>query len=441
LAVAAYVAVLLWAYATVVSPAFAYNGYTLTWPNAGGMTWLLTIALLPTFGLPYSLTRPSALILWWLYLAAYVPSILVPALTLSTPLEFLLPLHVSLLLCMGLLSFASSGRLLAIGRIALSPTLFWSVMLTVWAMCVAYVCANGRAGLLMVNIASLFAGGNEYSIRSTYLAERSTALAYLVGQLGQAIDPFLIGFGIVYRRRLFLVGGIIGQVVVFALTGFKSILFSSVFLAFLFAIARRWRRSFGFALATGLTVIVLTCAAVDRATDGVLLSSLITRRTLAAPGLLTGFYFEHFSQVPHAGVAYRFSRWPPPYSGPPQEIGLVYFGSAEIDANANMWAEGFADFGIPGIVGFTLLVAFLIRIYDSIASRHDLLMATLLAAMPALNLSNTAPTTVLFTHGALLAALLLYVFPAGESTANLDPEGSSEILTEDEMPVATQSLV
>jgi hypothetical protein len=189
---------------------------------------------------------------------------------------------------------------------------------------------------------------------------------------------------------------------------------------------RRWRRSFGVMLTSGLIAIILLSTVVDLATNNVALSTLITRRTLAAPGLLTGFYFEHFSQASHAGFGFRFSRWAPPYFGPPQEIGLVYFGSSNVDANANFWAEGFADFGIAGILGFTFFVAFLIWIYDSIAVTHNLELATLLAAMPALNLSNTAPTTVLLTHGGLAVALLLYLSPLRKPSAALEPAGALE---------------
>ena len=42
-----YVVVFLWAYATIVSPAFAYDGCTLAWPGTWDMVWLITAALLP----------------------------------------------------------------------------------------------------------------------------------------------------------------------------------------------------------------------------------------------------------------------------------------------------------------------------------------------------------------------------------------------------------
>jgi hypothetical protein len=418
LVVAGYLAALLWVYATILATNFAYQGFRLVWPSPAVMVWLIVLALLPVSMLPLALARPSALILWWMYLAAYIPSIFVPALSLSLSLEKLLPLQISLLLSMWILCLAASGKLLRIGRVTLTPTVFWPAFVIIWAACLGFVCMYGRANVL-ANLASLFSGATEYDIRSEYVAERVPALGYIVGQLGQALNPFLIAFGVAYRRTLCLVAGIIGQIVVFGLTGFKTVVFAAIFLPLVLLFMRRSRRNFGLAFTAGLIAMVLTCTVVDRVTGGTYLSSLITRRALATPGLLTGFYFEHFSQVSHAGIGYHFHRDPSALEAS-REIGLAYFGSTDVDANANMWAEGFGDLGVPGILGFTLLVAIMIWLYDSIAAKGNLEIAVLLTAMPAVGLSNTAPTTLLLTHGGLAIALLLYLVPrpaAGEEPA------------------------
>src|SRR5262249_44300968 len=160
--------------------------------------------------------------------------------------------------------------------------------------------------------------------------------------VSQALNPCLMAFGLVFRRRMCLVAGIVGQVIVFGFTAQKSVLFSTVFVAALYFILKHRRRNFGLVLTGGLMALVLLSGLVSTYSKDHTLTSLITRRTLATPGLLTGYYFEHFSQVSHAGMGFHFDRWAPPYFGPPQEIGLVYFGG-DVDANANPWAEGFAE--------------------------------------------------------------------------------------------------
>ena len=410
LAAAAYAGGLLWVYATILSPLFSYEGYRLTWPGPLTMVWLMVVALVPATFLPHTLSRPSALIVWWLYLAAYIPSILVPALSLSMPWENLLPLDLSLAVSMGLLCLVCSSRLLAIGQMKLSPTVFWSIFTLIWLAGLAFASATSS---VLTNVGSVLKGSTEYEIRGQVqqiVTGGNRVLAYVLGELGQALNPFLIALGIVRHRGLYLAAGIIGQLIVFGVTGFKTVVLSAIFLPLVFVVIRRWRSNFGLAFASGVIAIMMACAIVDHATGGIFFSSLVTRRTLAGPGLLTGFYFDHFSQVSHAGIAYHFHRDASVLDAS-REVGLVYFGSSNVDANANLWAEGFADLGVPGILGFTLITALMIWLYDSIARGRNLELAVLLVVMPAVGLSNSAPTTVLITHGGLAAAMLLYFVP------------------------------
>jgi hypothetical protein len=416
LAAAAYAGTLLWVYATILSPLFSYEGYRLAWPGPLAMVWLMLLALGPAPLLPHTLSRPSALIVWWLYLAAYIPSILVPALSLSMPWEKLLPLHLSLAVSMGLLCLVCFSRPLAIGHMKLRPTVFWSIFTLVWLAGLGFAYWNAR---VLPNVSSLFRGGNEYDIRSQVeqaVTGGNRLLAYVSGEFGQALNPFLIALGVVSRQRLYLAAGIIGQVIIFGVTGFKTVVLSAIFLPLMLVLIRRWHRNFGLAFTSGVIAIILVCALADRASGNVFFSSLFARRTLAGPGLLTGFYFDHFSQVSHAGIGYHLHR-DASVLDVSREIGLVYFGSSNVDANANLWAEGFADFGVPGILGFTLILAFMIWLYDSIARKCNLELAVLLAVMPAVGLSNSAPTTVLITHGGLAAAMLLYLVPLAPAEA------------------------
>jgi hypothetical protein len=166
-------------------------------------------------------------------------------------------------------------------------------------------------------------------------------------------------------------------------------------------------------------IAVLASTVIDRATNNVFLTYMVTRRTTLTPGLLTGFYFEHYSQIGPVGMAYHFALLrDEKVLGPPNEIGFAYFGDVNVDANANLWAAGYAEFGLLGMFLYTIFFGFLIWIYDSIAARRDPAMAALLVAMPAATVSNTLPSTTLITHGALVAALILYLAP----TRNEDEE-------------------
>jgi hypothetical protein len=153
-----------------------------------------------------------------------------------------------------------------------------------------------------------------------------------------------------------------------------------------------------------------------------MLSTHITRRSLAGPGQLTGYYFEHYSSVAHPG--HKFSG--EDGYGPSNEIGYYYFNNINVDANANFWAEGFAEYGLPGIFAFAFLVAFCLWIYDSIAARHSLELAVLLAVVQADALVNGSPLTILVTGGGILAGILLYLAPEIGPSQHFDANQCSD---------------
>jgi hypothetical protein len=96
---------------------------------------------------------------------------------------------------------------------------------------------------------------------------------------------------------------------------------------------------------------------------------------------------------------------------PPYLIGALYFHSASNDANANIWADAYANFGYAGIICFTLLLAILLWLYDSIAVNRDTRLAALAIGLPAFALANGGLLTSLLTNGVVLAMLLTYLMP------------------------------
>jgi len=144
--------------------------------------------------------------------------------------------------------------------------------------------------------------------------------------------------------------------------------------------------------------------------------ALVGVRMTALPGLLTGYYYEFFSTHPQAHLGHSIfkSFVAYPYAAePPYLIGALYFHSASNDANANLWADAYANFGYTGILSFTLLLAILLWLYDSLAaSPRDLRVAVLAIGLPAFALANGGLLTSLLTNGVLLAMLLVYFMPA-----------------------------
>jgi hypothetical protein len=325
---------------------------------------------------------------------------------------------------MAVLCWAGSTTQLDLGRVTLAGDLFWPGFWLVWMMCMGYIAYSGGATKLLGNLAAFLHGVSEYTFRREYnqlVAETGRALAYICGEMGHALDPFLIAYGMLYRRHWCFLAGILGQFLIFGLTGLKFVLISGLFLALVAVLAKHYRKSFGVGLAFALTCCILLCTVVDGFTHNVYMSSLFTRRVLLVPGLFTGIYYEHYSQVGPVGLGLHFSHDPSVLT-PANEIGFVYYHNAQTNANANLWAEGYAELGLLGMFAFTLFTAALIWLYDSLAAKRDLVLAVMLAAMPAVVVSNTSPTTVLLSWGGLAAGILLYLSPRPEPAPALNLE-------------------
>jgi hypothetical protein len=350
---------------------------------------------------------------------------LMPAITLSLPESTAIPLQLAVLATMLLLCAVPYARTLALPRIAVSRAMFWWILGIVWTACIL-ICLNSISiSRILSNIALIFAGGAvglEYTVRTDFMnqvSESGRLFGYIGRELSEALDPFLIAYGALAKNWPMLVVGILGQLIYFGQTGMKDVPMTILLIFFVDLLFRKYWRRFGLAFLLGATALVAVVSSVDMATGTATLSREVTRRALAGPGLLTGYYFEHYSSVAHPGHNFTGTGASQLY-GPPHEIGYYYFNNADMDANANFWAEGFAEFGIFGMFAFAVVVAASLWLYDSIAARGSLELAIMLAVVLADALANSSPLTILVTHGGVLTGVLLYFAPKIAQPVGLD---------------------
>jgi hypothetical protein len=190
-------------------------------------------------------------------------------------------------------------------------------------------------------------------------------------------------------------------------------LFSAALLLYLLW-AMRSCKAFGARLISMWTALFAGAGVLQLVGYSIIPESLLGVRMTALPGLLTGYYYEFFSSHPKAHLGHSIFRFflDYPYAvEPPYLIGAIYFHSPSNDANANVWADAYANFGYFGVISFTVLLAALLWIYDSMAAECDTRLATLAMALPAFSLANGALLTSLLSNGMALAMMLVYLMP------------------------------
>jgi hypothetical protein len=194
------------------------------------------------------------------------------------------------------------------------------------------------------------------------------------------------------------------------------------------AILRLGRQQFGSILIWGTTGMIIAAALLDIAFGSIVFTSLFVRRLLVTPGLLTGDYFQFFSQYPQMLLSHSILKGfiTNPYGSlsPPFLIGGTYFHNASDSANANLWADAFANFGPAGVVVFSAILGVILWTFDSMTQKSSLLLASLMLALPVFTLSNSGLLTTLLTHGLLVGVVAASFLPQESAATDAQPSTS-----------------
>ncbi|MCK6258820.1 hypothetical protein LCY76_19820 [Fictibacillus sp. KIGAM418] len=413
-------------YSHVISVNFSYMGYVYLPVSMTQLLFAYTFAVVPALWMPVKITRPSQVVYWLLFVMVYVPAILVTVHTLPLPLEQILWFHASLFLSFGMLGLIYKVPLLSISSVKMPAACFWGFIFSL--SLISYVFIFKAFGMSLSFVSLL----NVYDVRSDYkeAAQQSSGLAaYLISWQANVLNPLILGYGLKKKKLWMTAAALLGQGAIFSITGYKSVFFSgALIIAILMAMYKHGKRFGYFTMAGAMGLIIIGWIA-KAGFGSLIFSSLFVRRILITPGFLTGLYYDFFSSHEQVHLAHSIfkSFIDYPYSlNPPYLIGSYYFHSQEMSANANIWADGFANFGFWGLFIFPLLLGFILLLYDSVSEHKDLRVACLLIGIPAFSLTNTALLTGLLTHGLGLALVIAYLIPGKRETETILSAGPLE---------------
>ena len=132
------------------------------------------------------------------------------------------------------------------------------------------------------------------------------------------------------------------------------------------------------------------------------------------PAQLTYYYYEYFSIHPKFELSHSFLRWfsTQPYAQePPDLIGSVYFPGTGTHANAGLWADAYANFGVAGILAFSVVFGLVLWAADGVSRNRDMRIVGALLGVAALAINSGALFTAILTNGVALALLLILFMP------------------------------
>ena len=412
LATLGYVGTLHYIYAQHIAPQFAYLQYAYRSPDPVNYGIVVGIVVVLALSLPRRLTHPSHFIAWVLFIVTVVPTLTVsqyaPALDASEAFELALWAGASFLL-IALLGTRQPLRGF-LPQVVVRRETFWAAIAAIFVALNLYVILSIGVNLDLPSINDVYGVRDEFGQESTVYP----ALDYIAPLLATVVNPFMMVRGLWDRRWLWLAAGMFGQLYLYAAEGNKTALLSPVALAAAFLLLRRPRPPAASAALLAASILSVTMLVADLLTASNDWTSLMVRRLLVTPGLITIGYVQIFEDIEKANLAHSiFSSWLSyPYRlEPPDLVGAEFFGDSTTHANGSWLADGFANFGYPGMLAASFVVVLLLWAIDDATRGLPVGAASLLFLIPAMTLAESAVLTAILTHGYFAAIVLSLLAP------------------------------
>jgi hypothetical protein len=421
----AYVVAVEWAYAEHISSLYVWSGFVYMPPRWIDLAIVLLMAWLPALVMPKALRLMSQAVVWAMYAIVYVPSILVTFHVHGVRSE----LHLTLFGAMVLLAIGQ--RIPRSAAISVGFDSRWHR---------AVVAVLGVAGIVFIAIrfGISFDLPNPQDVtdtRTDYKAARDPGsfTAYAIPWLGRAVFPFLLILGLRDRRWVLVVIAAIGSMMVYSTAGFRSSLFVPFLVVAAYLLVRRGQDARIIPWALAAVVFVSGWLATLGLTSAL---SLLVRRPIMLPGQLTGYYFDYFSDHPQYQLRHSvlsFIGSPPYDSGQTAAdlIGETYLNGGH--ANANVWADAMANFGLIGVFVFTMLLVIGLWVADRLTMHHVPAVLVTIGAIAGFTFSNTGLLTGSFSAGVGALVLLALIGRSGSQ-----PVPVEAALAADPMPPGLQ---
>jgi hypothetical protein len=258
-----------------------------------------------------------------------------------------------------------------------------------------------------------------YENRAAFFADTS-ATRVLVGYVSNwaaiGIAPVMLIYGLHNRRYLFAGIGLFAALLAFSATSFRSHLFVpilSIGLYYIFRATGARRAGLG-VLLLALSVSVIPVIVDFMAQSQPAFTWMIQFRFVGNNGFLTSQYFNVFETLPKGYFADSIGRFffEPSYNVPiAQVVGESFSTLRGNHANANLWADGYGNFGVFGVVFATVELVVFLWIVDSVTRGQSLYVTAPIMLSAAFALSNTSVHSMLTSNGGLLLLLLLAALP------------------------------
>jgi hypothetical protein len=393
-----------------ISDIFEYLGIVYSPRPLPLILFSYLLLLLVAYTLPQNHNRPSTMILLFLFLISYVPITTFYAMSSQTLVMPLLCL--SFIFIFINISVRDTSLLkMSTGNLEIQRGLFFFFLL-VFSV-IAYAVLIYRFGIT-THVPSF----NEIrELREAYREEGNRLIIYLFKWQSSVINPLLFILGLLFRNVWLIIFSITGQLYLYSIGGHKAIFFINFLMLFVFVGMKYFQKSFNNFILTSLIMLVVLLMGVDYLiNDYSLMSSILVRRMFLVPAQFFYYYYDYFSVHPIDFFAqnFPFSMFlTSHYSAEiPYVIAGHFVNKSSIHANANMFADSYANLGLIGffLIGFIFLL--ILKFLDSVSQFKNTYIILPLLSFSVINIANSSLITTLITHGFLFTLFVITIMPS-----------------------------
>lgn len=419
---ALYVFVYLSSYFAFVVP--QYDGWGLGWNeqlSSSTIAFVAFIAALPACFLPVRFERPSDFLLLVQYYLVYIPAVIVAFNSSRPRVDEPQATALVLTLLTGILVIIAGRRFLPVVAISgpkLPRAAFLACFVAAFALTAGYVLVILGTNFRLVSLEEIYAlrkSGAELLVETG-----SSFGGYALAWTSSFFLPMLFAIGMQKRRYVPVVTSVVGFVILYGIWGSKAALLAPFVLALVYLLLRCpasrivWLFPLGLSLLLVVPSVLIGTSEVETYLREWYVS-VVHQRTFSSSALLITQYFDFFIENPRTfgshvtGISAIVDY---PYAiDIPRLIGMHFYG-APMTANANFWAmDGIAGFGLPGIVGTSMLCALVFWLLDTSARRLSIRFSTLCLGYAAMNFADLSIFTMTVTGGLGLFVLAFFILP------------------------------
>ena len=396
-----------------ISVIFEYLGIIYSPRSPVLILFSYALLIIVAYTIPQNHNRPSTMILLFLFLISYVPVTTFYALNSFT---FIMPLLciTFVFLCINLAVRDSVLLSINIGKLEVNSSTF-SFLLLAFSV-VGYAFLIYKFGL--VNRIPSFSEIRE--LREAYREEDNRLIIYIFKWQSSVINPLLFILGLLFRNVWLILISVTGQLYLYSIGGQKTIFFINFLVLFVFIGSKYFSKAFNNFILGSLILLVFLLMGIDYLiNDYSLLSSILVRRMFLVPAQFFYYYYDYFSVHPVDLFAQNFPFSLFLTSHYSVEIPYViadHFINKTIHANANIFADSYANLGIGGffIIGFLFLL--ILKFLDSVSRNKNIFIVLPLLSFSVINIANSSLITTLITHGLLFTLFVITIMPFGSKT-------------------------